>query len=74
MTKFSQINLRSGLTGADVAKKMLNEHGIYDVRVVSVDGFLTDHYNPKTNTVSLSQSVANQNSISAIGVAKIIIK
>jgi Zn-dependent membrane protease YugP len=69
MTKFSQINLRSGLTGADVAKKMLNEHGIYDVSVVSVDGFLTDHYNPITKTVNLSKEVFYGTHVAAAAVA-----
>jgi Zn-dependent membrane protease YugP len=69
MTKFSQINLRSGLTGADVAKKMLNEHGIYDVNVVSVDGFLTDHYNPITKTVNLSKEVFYGTHVAAAAVA-----
>ena len=46
--KYSQIPLRSGFSGAEIAKKMLNDHGIYDVQVISVDGQLTDHYNPLT--------------------------
>lgn len=69
MTKFSQINLRSGLTGADVAKKMLNEHGIFDVKVVSVDVFLSDHYNPMTKTVNLSKEVFYGTNVASAAVA-----
>ncbi len=69
MTKFSQINLRSGLTGAEVAKKMLNDNGIYDVKIISVDGFLTDHYNPITKTVNLSKEIFYGTHIAAAAVA-----
>lgn len=67
--KYSQIPVNLGLTGRDVALKMLRENGIYDVNVVSVEGQLTDHYNPQTKTVNLSADVYNQSNISAAAVA-----
>ena len=67
--KYSKIRLSSGLTGKEVAEKMLRDNGIYDVKVTSVAGTLTDHYNPQTKTVNLSQGVYGQNSIAAAAVA-----
>jgi uncharacterized protein len=67
--KYSQIPVNSGLTGKDVAVKMLHENGIYDVQVISVQGELTDHYNPTDKTVNLSQNVYYSNSVSAAAVA-----
>ena len=67
--KYSQITLPSGLTGREVAEKMLRESGVMDVKVVSVQGQLTDHYNPLTKTVNLSEGVYNSNSIAAAAVA-----
>lgn len=67
--KYSQVMFPGGLTGRDVAEKMLRDNGIYDVKVVSTPGHLTDHYNPKTKTVNLSESVYNSNSVSAAAVA-----
>jgi uncharacterized protein len=55
--KFSHTPLRSGLSGAEIAEQMLHDHGIYDVRVISVEGHLSDHYNPLNKTVNLSQAV-----------------
>src|ERR1700710_2554316 len=66
---FSKIPLSARLTGREVAEKMLRENGIYDVKVVSVEGFLTDHYNPATNTINLSPEVFNNYSVSAAAVA-----
>ena len=66
---YSKIPLRSGLTGKEVAERMLRENGIYDVKVISVDGFLSDHYNPMNKTVNLSPDVYNGNSIAAAAVA-----
>jgi uncharacterized protein len=66
---FSKIPLSARLTGKDVAEKMLRENGIYDVRVVSVEGFLTDHYNPLTKTINLSPDVYNNYSIAAAAIA-----
>jgi uncharacterized protein len=71
-SKFSQYNkvkLASGLTGKEVAERMLRESGIYDVKVVSVPGTLSDHYNPLNKTVNLSEEVYNNNSIAAAAVA-----
>lgn len=67
--KYSQQPLLSGLSGRQVAEKMLIENGIHDVKVVSVEGFLSDHYNPMNKTVNLSPDVYNNNSIAAAAVA-----
>lgn len=66
---YGKILLSNGLTGKQVAEKMLKENGIYDVQVVSVGGFLSDHYNPVTKTVNLSPDVYNGSSVSAAAVA-----
>ncbi len=65
--KYSQIPI--GLTGREVAEKMLHDNGIYDVSVTSTPGMLTDHYNPANNTVNLSEGVYASNSIAAAAVA-----
>lgn len=67
--KYSQIGLPSGMTGADVARKMLQDHGIYDVKVVPTSGMLTDHFNPQTKTVALSEGVYSSRSVAAAAVA-----
>jgi Zn-dependent membrane protease YugP len=67
--KYSTEPLVSGLTGREIAEKMLRENGIYDVKVISVDGFLSDHYNPANKTVNLSPDVYNGNSVAAAAVA-----
>src|SRR5688572_7137336 len=67
--KYHKIGLASGLSGREIAEKMLRENGIYDVKVTSVEGFLTDHYNPANKTVNLSPEVYNGTSISAAAVA-----
>lgn len=67
--KYSQVPLNYGLTGRDVAEKMLRDNGIYDVSIVSVAGQLTDHYNPAKRTVNLSPDVYNGRSVSAAAVA-----
>lgn len=67
--QYSQQPLMSGLTGKEVAEKMLRENGIYDVQVVSVDGFLSDHYNPANKTVNLSPDVYNGRSIASAAVS-----
>lgn len=69
INKYKQVPLRAGLTGKEVAEKMLRENGIYDVKITSVDGFLSDHYNPLDKTVNLSPDVYNGTSISAAAVA-----
>ncbi|PZR29376.1 MAG: hypothetical protein DI535_03280 [Citrobacter freundii] len=68
-TKYSKVRLSSGLSGREVAEKMLRENGIYDVKVVSVDGVLSDHYNPANKTVNLSPDVYNGTSVAAAAVA-----
>lgn len=67
--KFSKVPLSSGMTGREVAEKMLQDHGIYNVAVTSTPGHLTDHYNPTNNTVNLSPEVYNGNSVAAAAVA-----
>lgn len=67
--KYSRVLAPGGMTGRQIAEKMLADNGIYDVRVISTPGQLTDHYNPATKTVNLSESVYNQNSVSAAAVA-----
>ena len=67
--KYSQEGLPSGMTGAEVAQKMLNDHGIYDVKVVPSRGTLTDHFNPQTKTVALSEGVYASRSVAAAAVA-----
>lgn len=67
--KYSRIATRGGLTGAEVAAKMLRDHGITDVKIVSTPGMLTDHYNPADKTVNLSEAVYTQRSIAAAAVA-----
>ena len=66
---YSQIPLPNGMTGRDVAEKMLRDNGIYDVRVTCTPGHLTDHYNPADQTVNLSESVFYNCSIAAAAVA-----
>ena len=67
--KYSRIPIDNGMSGKDVAERMLHDNGIYDVRVESVQGHLTDHYNPQTKTINLSHEVYNGRSISAAAVA-----
>ena len=67
--KYSRERLSSGLSGREVAEKMLRDYGIYDVKVTSVDGMLTDHYNPATKTVNLSTGVYNARTVAAAAVA-----
>ena len=67
--KYSQVPTKNGMSGAEVAQKMLNDHGIYDVKVVPTRGMLTDHFNPQTKTVALSEGVYASRSIAAAAVA-----
>ena len=67
--RYSQIPLSNGMTGRDVAEKMLRDNGIYDVRVISTPGMLTDHYNPANKTVNLSEDVYGTCSVAAAAVA-----
>ncbi|MFT5737402.1 MAG: Zn-dependent membrane protease YugP [Maribacter sp.] len=66
---YSNVHLQNGMSGAEIAQKMLDDHGIRDVKVVSTPGMLTDHYNPKNKTVNLSEGVYNQRNASAAAVA-----
>ena len=67
--KYSQVGLPNGMSGAEVAQKMLHDHGIYDVKVVPTRGMLTDHFNPQTKTVALSEGVYSSRSVAAAAVA-----
>ena len=66
---YSQLKLRNGMSGKEIAEKMLLDHGIRDVKVISVQGMLTDHYNPQKKTVNLSDNVYNERNASAAAVA-----
>src|SRR5215218_1874063 len=68
-TRYSKVALSSGLAGHEIAEKMLRENGIYDVKVTSVEGFLSDHYNPANKTVNLSPEVYNNYSVAAAAIA-----
>lgn len=67
--KYSKVPLSNGMTGAEVARKMMNDNGIYDVKVECIPGMLTDHYNPATKTVNLSEAVYSGRSVAAAAVA-----
>lgn len=67
--EYSKVPASSGLSGKDIAEKMLRDSGIYDVQVISVDGFLSDHYNPLNKTVNLSADVYAGANVSAAAVA-----
>lgn len=66
---YSKLHLQNGMSGAEIAEKMLADHGITDVRVISTPGQLTDHYNPADKTVNLSEAVYNQRNAAAAAVA-----
>ncbi len=66
---YSKVQLRNGMSGAEIAQRMLEDHGIYDVKVISTPGRLTDHYNPADKTVNLSEAVYNQRNAAAAAVA-----
>ena len=67
--KYSKVHLRNGMSGAEIAEKMLLDHGITDVKVISTPGRLTDHYNPANKTVNLSESVYSQRNAASAAVA-----
>jgi Zn-dependent membrane protease YugP len=67
--KYSRTTLRNGMSGKEIAERMLSDHGITDVRVISVPGQLTDHYNPVNKTVNLSEAVFGQRNAAAAAVA-----
>jgi Zn-dependent membrane protease YugP len=66
---YSKLHLQNGMSGKEIAEKMLADHGIRDVKVISVEGQLTDHYNPTDKTVNLSEAVYNQRNAAAAAVA-----
>lgn len=66
---YSKLQLQNGMSGAEIAQRMLADNGIYDVRVISTPGQLTDHYNPVDKTVNLSEAVYNQRNAAAAAVA-----
>lgn len=67
--KYSKVGLTNGMSGEEVAQKMLRENGIYDVQVVPTKGMLTDHYDPRTKTVALSEGVFASRSVAAAAIA-----
>lgn len=67
--QYSQVHLRNGMSGAEIATQMLHDNGIYDVKVISTPGQLTDHYNQADKTVNLSEAVYNQRNAAAAAVA-----
>lgn len=67
--KYSQVGNRKGLTARQVARQILDENGLYNVQIEHISGNLTDHYDPKSNVIRLSDSVDNSTSVAAIGVA-----
>lgn len=67
--KYSKVGTANGMSGAEVAKKMLEDNGIYNVKVVATHGMLTDHYNPQTKTIALSEGVYASRSVAAAAVA-----
>ncbi|MEM7381923.1 MAG: zinc metallopeptidase [Bacteroidota bacterium] len=66
---YSKVHLQNGMSGAEIAERMLADHGIRDVKVISTPGMLTDHYNPRNKTVNLSEGVYNQRNAAAAAVA-----
>ena len=67
--KYSEVPISAGLSGKEIAEKMLSDNGIYDVQVISVEGFLSDHYNPLKKTVNLSPEVYNGRNVAAAAVS-----
>ena len=67
--KYSQLHLQNGMSGKEIAEKMLADNGIYDVKVISTPGSLTDHYNPQNKTVNLSEAVYSERNAAAAAVA-----
>ena len=67
--KYSKVHLQNGMSGAEIARKMLEDHHIHDVKVISTPGKLTDHYHPTKKTVNLSESVYNQRNAASAAVA-----
>ena len=68
-SRYSQVRCSRGYTGADAARKMLNANGLESVPIYAIQGTLTDHFDPRNNTISLSDPVVDEQSISAVAVA-----
>ena len=68
-SEYSKVATSSGMSGKETAEKMLRDNGIYDVQVISADGFLSDHYNPLNKTVNLSPDVYEGRTVAAAAVA-----
>ena len=66
---YSKVHLQNGMSGREIAEKMLQDNGIYDVKVISTPGMLTDHYNPAKKTINLSEAVYTQRNAAAAAVA-----
>jgi Zn-dependent membrane protease YugP len=66
---YSKVHLQNGMTGREIAEKMLHDNGIHDVKVISTPGMLTDHYNPSKKTINLSEAVYTQRNAAAAAVA-----
>ena len=66
---YSKVHLQNGMSGAEIAERMLADHGIIDVKVISTPGMLTDHYNPSNKTVNLSEGVYSQRNAAAAAVS-----
>ncbi|MGB7786316.1 MAG: zinc metallopeptidase [Salinimicrobium sp.] len=66
---YSKVHLQNGMSGREIAEKMLHDNGIYDVKVISTPGMLTDHYNPSKKTINLSEAVYTQRNAAAAAVA-----
>jgi len=69
LERYSKLRIPNGMTGKDVAQRMLRDNGIYDVTVISTDGQLTDHYNPTNKTVNLSENVYGSSNVAAAAIA-----
>jgi Zn-dependent membrane protease YugP len=67
--RFSKVYTRRNITGAEAARRILEENGVHDVRIETVAGQLTDHYDPRTNVIRLSEGIYDSSSVSAIGIA-----
>ena len=67
--KYAQLYLQNGMSGKEIAEKMLSDNGIHDVKVISTKGMLTDHYNPQNKTVNLSEAVYGERNAGAAAVA-----
>ena len=67
--KYSKVNTAKGLTGEEVARKLLDKHGLQDIKVQQTSGYLSDHYDPKARVIRLSESIFSKSSVAAVSVA-----